>query len=79
MARDLSDPVIRMLTQTRGTAGGDLDKVLIMLVVMLRTDPKEASNGRGIGQPDIPRPVSAGGTNIRSIADSTGIPRLRTH
>ena len=77
VAKDLIGPMVDLLSIARPVFGGDLDKLLIVLVVALRTaeDPKlagvtleDALEGRLEHYPSLK-------TNVRSIADSTGVPR----
>ena len=77
VAKDLIAPLVDLLSLARSVFGGDLDKLLIVMVVALRTaeDPKiahisfeEALSGRLESYPSLK-------TNVRSIADSTGVPR----
>ena len=77
VAKDLITPLVDLLALARTVFGGDLDKLLIVLVVALRTaqDPRiqdirleDALSGRLESYPSLR-------TNVRSIADSTGVPR----
>ena len=77
VAKDLVAPFVDLLALARTVFGGDLDKLLIVLVVALRTaeDPKvgavrleDALSGRLEVYPSLR-------TNVRSIAESTGVPR----
>ena len=77
VAKELVGPMVDLLALARRVFGGDLDKLLIVLVVALRTaqDPKVADisfddvlAGRVESYPSLR-------TNVRSIADSTGVPR----
>ena len=77
VAKDLIAPLVDLLAVARPVFGGDLDKLLIVLVVALRTaeDPKIAEvrledvlSGRLPAYPSLR-------TNVRSIAESTGVPR----
>ena len=76
VAKDLVGPLVDLLVIARPAFGGDLDKLLILLVVALRTaeDPKldvrvdDVMSGRVQAFPSLR-------TNVRSIADSTGVPR----
>jgi hypothetical protein len=77
LAKDLLGPMLDTLNIGRATCGGDLDKLLIMLVVALRTaedkraldiDPEAVLSGAIDVFPSL-------STNVRSIADSTGIPK----
>ena len=77
VAKELVAPLLDLLAISRPVFGGDLDKLLIILVVALRTaeDPKlsealvaDALSGRIQAFPSLL-------TNVRSIAESTGVPR----
>ena len=77
VAKDLIAPLVDLLALARSVFGGDLDKLLIVLVVALRTaeDPKvravrleDVLSGRLKAYPSLR-------TNVRSIAESTGVPR----
>ncbi|HEX8570826.1 MAG TPA: hypothetical protein VF699_13030 [Caulobacteraceae bacterium] len=77
VAKDLIAPVVDLLGVARSAFGGDLDKLLIVLVVALRTaeDPK----ARELDFDDVLRgdlkEYPSLRTNVRSIAESTGVPR----
>lgn len=77
LAKDLVAPLLDALSVGRATCDGDLDKLLILLVVAMRTaedrrwadvDFDEALSGAVASYPSLT-------TNVRSIADSTGIPK----
>jgi hypothetical protein len=77
LAKDLLAPMLDALNIGRATCGGDLDKLLIILVVAMRTaedkrvldiDPDDVLSGAIKVYPSL-------STNVRSIADSTGIPK----
>jgi hypothetical protein len=77
LSRDLLGPVYELLRIGREICDGDLDKLLILLAVAMRTaehsaigryDLDEALSGRIESYPSL-------STNVRSIADSTGIPK----
>lgn len=77
LAKDLLAPMLEALNIGRATCGGDLDKLLIILVVALRTaedkrvldiNPDDVLSGVVDVYPSL-------STNVRSIADSTGIPK----
>lgn len=77
VAKDLIAPMLDLLALARPVFGGDLDKLLIVLVVATRTaehpqvaamDFGDVLSGRIEALPSLL-------TNVRSIADSTGIPR----
>ena len=77
LAKDFLGPMIEALNAGRASCDGDLDKLLIVLVVGMRTAEdkrildvawEEALSGALEAYPSL-------STNVRSIADSTGIPR----
>ena len=77
IAPDLLEPLLRFMTIARGTTGGDIDKIMILLVVAVRSMQhpdfatytiEDLQAGRIPILPTL-------GVNIRSIADSTGMPR----
>jgi hypothetical protein len=77
IATDLLSPLLELLRLAREHCGGDVDKFLVILVVVLRTTvhrefsrrtPEQLSSGE--------LPVFPGlGTNGRSIAASLGVPK----
>ena len=77
IAKDLIAPLVEVLAAGRAAFGGDLDKLLITFVVALRTaedkrvidlDLEDVLRGEVTTYPSLY-------TNVRSIADSTGIPK----
>jgi hypothetical protein len=77
IARDLLAPLVDVLTLGRAVCDGDLDRLLIVLAVAMRTvehrdivdvDLEEVLSGAVERFPSL-------STNVRSIADSTGIPK----
>lgn len=77
LAKDLIAPFLEALNFGRAACGGDLDKLFIVLVVAMRTaedkrvldiDPDDVLSGAVDTYPSL-------STNVRSIADSTGIPK----
>ncbi|MCR5877814.1 hypothetical protein [Phenylobacterium sp. J367] len=77
IAPDLLEPILRFMTVGRSITGGDTDKITILLVVAVRSTQhpdfatfttEELKAGRVPVLPSL-------GINIRSIADSTGMPR----
>ena len=77
LAKDFLAPLLDTLNVGRATFDGDLDKLLIMLVVAMRTaedrrvldiDLDDVLSGAVQAYPSLT-------TNVRSIADSTGIPK----
>jgi hypothetical protein len=77
LANELVEPFALTLGDFRRLCGGDLDKALIMLVIALRANrhPEFRSLGPDDLLSDDPPPLPSYGTNGRSIADATGIPR----
>ncbi len=75
VAYDLVGPVARLLTVAREACDGDLDKALLMMVITLcssgHPDFKDI-DFRDLA-PDTGLPGA--GTNVRSLAESTGIPK----
>jgi hypothetical protein len=76
ISRDLVAPLVGLLALARQVCHGDLDKLLIVLLIALRS-----AEHRDVPDLDI-EDILAGRvavpslhTNVRSIADSTGIPR----
>lgn len=76
VAPDLVEPLARFMTTARKLCRGDFDKVLLMLVVVLRSNShpgfKLAAESL-VG--DETGALPSFGTNARSLAESTGIPR----
>jgi hypothetical protein len=76
-APELVAPLLDLLIAARQAYGGDIDMVLILLSVGMR----QAEHGacRELSYEEVRRGVQASlpgsGTNVRSIAESTGIPR----
>lgn len=77
IAKDLISPLLELMSAAREACGGDLEKFYVLLVVAMRTvedrrfadlDAEEVVNGAVGDYPSLT-------TNIRSIADSTGIPK----
>lgn len=77
LAKDFLAPLIEVLNVGRATAHGDLDRLLIVLVVAMRTaedkrvldlELEDVLSGAVEAYPSLT-------TNVRSIADSTGIPK----
>ena len=77
VAKDMLGPIVELMTVGRDACSGDLDKCLIMLLIATRT--AEAAPTRELNLDD----VLSGAverypslyTNVRSVAESTGIPR----
>jgi hypothetical protein len=77
VAKDLLGPLVHVLNAGRTACGGDLDNFLIILVVALRTAEDRRIAGLRLEQVlsgEIQSYPSLT-TNVRSIADSTGIPK----
>jgi len=77
LAKDLIAPFLEALRAGRALCDGDLDKLFIVLVVGMRTaedkrvldlDPEDVLSGAVNTYPSL-------STNVRSISDSTGIPK----
>ncbi|HEY9217972.1 MAG TPA: hypothetical protein VIO94_07985 [Phenylobacterium sp.] len=77
ISRGLLGPLLQLLQVARDAFGGDLEKLLIMLVVAVRTaehpdfqkyTPEQLMSGEVPVYPSL-------GTNIRSVADSIGAPK----
>lgn len=77
IATSILRPLVDVLAQARHACDGDMEKFLIMLAVGVRTT--EHPEFRGASQAQLMSgevPVFPSlGTNIRSIADSVGIPK----
>jgi hypothetical protein len=77
IAKDLLNPLLELLLLSRDYCGGDVDKFLVLLVVGIRTTEHKAFavySQAELLSGDIE--VFPGlGTNVRSIAASTGIPK----
>jgi hypothetical protein len=75
VAYDLVEPLNRFLTVSRELCDGDLEQVLLMVVISLRSSLHP--DFRSLDEADLNRlSVLPGfGTNMRSLAESTGIPR----
>lgn len=77
IAKDLWRPLLDVLSAGRVACDGDLEKFYVLLVVAMRTleDPRFA----GLSLADVlsgeVRHYPSLTTNIRSISDSTGIPK----
>ncbi|CAN7236443.1 helix-turn-helix domain-containing protein [Phenylobacterium sp. LjRoot225] len=73
IAKDLLSPMLDTLNIGRAICGGDLDKLLIILVVALRT--AEDRRALDIDPEGVLKVHPSLSTNVRSIAESTGIPK----
>ena len=77
IARGLLRPLLHFMSTSREACGGDVDKFLIMLVIAIRTTEHESFSTFSQAQllsGEIPIFPTLG-TNVRSIADSTGTPK----
>jgi CRP-like cAMP-binding protein len=77
IATKLLRPLLKLLSLARETCAGDSDKFLVMLVVGIRTTEHASFATYSQGEllsGELPVFPSLG-TNIRSIADSVGVPR----
>jgi hypothetical protein len=77
LAKELLAPMLELMSIGRESLGGDLDKLLILLVVGMRTAEDKRSESIDLeavlrGAVECYPSLS---TNVRSIADSTGIPK----
>jgi len=77
VAYDISEPLSRFLRLARDLSGGDLDKALVMVEIILRAHqhpgyrrvrPDQLEAGAEVAFPSL-------GANVRSLAEVTGIPR----
>ena len=77
LALHVNEPLVTFLVVAREICGGDLDTTLVLLVIIQRSnrhpgfahlDPSESARESSDELPSLC-------TNIRSISDSTGIPR----
>jgi CRP-like cAMP-binding protein len=77
IARGLLRPLLHLLNLSRAACGGDVDKFLIMLVIAIRTTEHEAFarySQAELLSGEVPVFPTLG-TNVRSIAESTGTPK----
>ena len=77
IARSLLQPLLHLFSISRQACGGDADKFLIMLVIAIRTTEHELFATYSQAQllsGELPVFPTLG-TNVRSIAESTGAPR----
>jgi len=77
IARSLLRPLLRLLSLSREACGGDVEKFLIMLVIAMRTTEHEGFAAYSQAQllsGEVPVFPTLG-TNVRSIAESTGTPK----
>jgi hypothetical protein len=76
-AQSLLRPLLDLLSVARATCGGDIDKFMVILVIAIRTTehpifPTLSQDQLLSGEIPV---FPTLGTNVRSIADSTGLPR----
>ena len=77
IARDLLGPLLDFLSLAREACGGDADKVLILLVIAIRTSEHEdfaRYTQEQLTSGEVPVFPTLG-TNVRSIADSVRAPK----
>ena len=74
VAYELVEPLTSFLTVARAVTG-DLDKVLIMVTITLRSSRHPDFRSGKAFEDGEDAAVPGFGTNVRSVADSTGIPR----
>ena len=77
LALPLNQPLVNFLVLSRAICGDDLDAVLVLLVIIQRANRHPDFAGL---EPDNlrlkpPDELPSLGINLRSVADSTGIPR----
>lgn len=74
VAKDMIAPMLKVLAQAHRAFDGDLEKFQIVMLVALRSAEAESAPGYSIGSGPPPA-IPSLGTNAKSVADSTGIPR----
>ena len=77
VASQIISPIVDLLTVARAVCMGDLDKYLILLVIALRTTDAQPTRELRLGdvlRGEVERYPSLF-TNVRSVAESTGVPR----
>jgi hypothetical protein len=75
VAYPLVEPFLRVLMVARECCGGDLDTALIMVAITLRSSRHPDFAKLEEIAADSATPLPSFGTNVRSLAESTGIPR----
>ena len=77
VARGLIAPLLDFLCLSRTAFAGDIEKLLILMVITARTaeHPDFVALGSDALSADRTEPLPSLGTNIRSIAESLEIPR----
>lgn len=77
IALHVNEPLVHFLVVARRLCGDDLDAVLVLLVIVQRANLHPAFAELEPEKMDLEPPdeLPSLGANLRSIADSTGIPR----
>ncbi|HEV2533225.1 hypothetical protein [Phenylobacterium sp.] len=75
VAYELVDPFAHLMTVMRETCGGDLERALVMVVIILQSSRHPDFRKLETVAPEGHGALPGFGTNVRSIADSTGIPK----
>src|SRR3954454_8966828 len=75
VAYDLVEPLSRFLAVARDLCDGDLEQVVLMVAVSLRSSPHPEFRSLTEAELDHRAVLPGFGTNMRSLAASTGIPR----
>lgn len=75
VAYDLVEPLLRVLMVAHTTCGGDLEKAMIMVAVTLRSSRHPDFRKLDDDGAERLEVLPGFGTNIRSLADSTGVPK----
>ncbi|HEY3949241.1 helix-turn-helix domain-containing protein [Phenylobacterium sp.] len=77
LADELVSPTLQLLQALRAACGGDLELNIILLAIAERTIAHPGFRDMSMDERMQPheQPFPTRGVNIRSIADSTGIPR----
>jgi hypothetical protein len=77
LRRDLLSPMLQLFLAAREQCGGDMDKFIILLVVAIRTmeHPEFARRTPEAMLRDGADTLPTLGANVRSIADSLGMPK----
>lgn len=78
VAYDLVEPLLRVLIVARETCGGDLEQALVMIAISLRSSRHPDFRNLEEAEVDLRETLPGFGTNIRSVADSTGMARETT-
>ncbi|MET0295210.1 MAG: hypothetical protein ABW042_09360 [Phenylobacterium sp.] len=75
VAYDLVEPLSRFLSIARELCDGDLDQVVLMIALTLRSSLHPDFRALEEAELEALGVLPGFGTNMRSLADSTGIPR----